>query len=66
MSKQRAIFLLGIWVAILPFLGFPNFWRKMLFIITGLLLVYVSYTLKRKTIRRRAETAPFKDNLHDI
>lgn len=42
MRKERTLFLMGIWVAILPFLGFPNNWRKTLFIITGFLLVYLS------------------------
>ena len=66
MSKQRAIFLLGIWVMVLPFLGFPNSWRKILFAITGLLLVYVSYTLRRRAVLRRKPETPFKENIHDL
>lgn len=67
MSKQRVIFLFGIWIAILPFLGFPNFWRKILFFITGMFLVYISYTLRKKitTQPKHNNSNPFKDNLND-
>lgn len=43
MRKERTLFILGIWVALLSFLGFPNSWRKGLFIITGIALVYLAY-----------------------
>jgi hypothetical protein len=48
MSKERVLFLLGIWVAALPYLGFPNSWRKFFFIATGAVLVYISYMLRKK------------------
>lgn len=28
---------------VLPFLGFPNNWRKVLFLITGLAIMYLAY-----------------------
>lgn len=43
MRKERTLFIIGIWVAVLPYLGFYESWRKILFIITGLGLVYLSY-----------------------
>ncbi len=43
MRKERTLFIMGIWVAILPYLGFYESWRKILFFITGLGLVYLSY-----------------------
>ena len=66
MSKQRAIFLLGIWVLVLPFLGFPNSWRKVLFSLAGFFLIYMSYTLRRRVVRKRPEAVPFKDNIHEL
>ena len=43
MRKERTLFVIGIWVAILPFLGFFESWRKILFIITGVGLIYLAY-----------------------
>jgi len=48
MIKQRTIFILGLWTAILPFLGFPNSWKKVLFLITGLFIAYLAYLLYRE------------------
>jgi type IV secretory pathway VirB2 component (pilin) len=43
MRKERTLFIIGIWVAVLPYLGFYESWRKVLFIITGLILVFLAY-----------------------
>jgi hypothetical protein len=48
MTKQRTIFILGIWTAILPFLGFPNSWKKILFLLSGGLIAYLAYQLYRE------------------
>jgi len=43
MRKARIFLMLGIWVAILPYLGFPYSWKNILFTISGLILIYLSY-----------------------
>jgi hypothetical protein len=43
MRKEKTLFIIGLWVIILPFLGFPNTWRKILFLITGLAIIYLAY-----------------------
>ena len=43
MRKEKTLLIIGIWVAVLPFLGFPDTWRKILFVISGLMLVYLAY-----------------------
>ncbi len=68
MRKERTLLFLGIWVAILPFLGFPNTWRSVLFVITGLSLTYLAY-LFYKQARARAprddsRMQSFVDNMH--
>ena len=45
MIKARILLFLGIWVAVLPYLGFPSSWKDILFTISGLGLVYLSYML---------------------
>ena len=43
MRKERALFIIGVWVGILPYLGFYESWRKLLFIITGIGIIYLAY-----------------------
>lgn len=43
MRKEKTLFIIGLWVIILPFLGFTNMGRKILFLITGLAIIYLAY-----------------------
>jgi len=43
MRKEKTLLIIGLWVAILSFLGFPSTWRKILFLITGLAIMYLAY-----------------------
>ncbi len=47
MSKARILLILGTWVTILPYLGFPNSWKDVLYTLTGLGLIFLSYLLYR-------------------
>jgi hypothetical protein len=49
MHKARFLLILGIWVAILPFLGFPYSWKNILFTLSGLVLVCFSYMLYKES-----------------
>jgi cbb3-type cytochrome oxidase subunit 3 len=49
MNKARVILILGIWTALLPYLGFPYSWKNFLMIFTGIILLYVSYTLYKES-----------------
>lgn len=48
MTNQRVIFILGLWTAILPYLGFPNNWKKVFFLVTGSTIAYLAYLLYRE------------------
>lgn len=50
MNRQRAILISGIWVAILPFLGFPSSWKTFFFFVTGAGLVYIAYKMNRERL----------------
>lgn len=39
----------GIWLAVLPYLGFPYSWKDILFTLSGLGLIYFSYTLYQES-----------------
>lgn len=49
MNKARIILGLGIWVALLPYLGFPYFFKSILFVLTGLGLIYLSFLLYKES-----------------
>ena len=55
MRKERTLLFIGIWVGILPYLGFPNSWRTVFFVITGLSLVYLAYLFYQQTKARMAK-----------
>lgn len=45
MSKEKMFLTIGVWVIILPYLGFPSLLKNILFAITGLIIMYMSYGL---------------------
>jgi hypothetical protein len=47
MRKARILSFLGIWIAILPYLGFPYSWKDVLLTLTGLGIIYISYAFYR-------------------
>jgi len=64
MHRARALLLFGIWVAILPYLGFPYFWKNVLFTISGLGLVYFACILYKEHKRRESIQKTF-DNFSE-
>ena len=46
MSKHSIIITLAIWVMILPFLGFPSFWRTLFFVLSGLGIIFYTFLLR--------------------
>lgn len=47
MTKEKTIFILGIWIVCLPYLGFPHFWKNILFVLSGMFMMLVSYLMYR-------------------
>lgn len=56
MSKESFIFILGVVVAVTPFLGIPGTWKQWVFIIAGVLIIVVGYQLRRASFIRSIET----------
>lgn len=67
MRKERTLFIIGLWIIVLPFTGFPSFWRTIFFVITGFLLVYLAYLfyMEAKARMPKDETVSkaFVDNI---
>ena len=55
MRKERILLILGIWVAILPYLGFPHSWKNVLFTLSGFALMYFSYILFKESKKEEAK-----------
>ena len=56
MSKSKQFLTIGIWIAILPFLGFPINIKNILFVLTGFLIMYMSYGMyleSKKSVREK-------------
>ncbi len=47
MSHKKYV-ALGVWIILLPFLGFPSFIKSLLFVLTGIYLIFVGYKIYRK------------------
>lgn len=47
MMKEKTLFVLGIWIFCLPYLGFPVFWKNLLFVATGLFVCMIAYLMYR-------------------
>ena len=48
MQRARILLVFSIWIAVLPYLGFPTSWKNFLFTLTGLVLAYLSYVLYKE------------------
>lgn len=64
MRRERILLILGIWVAILPYLGFPYFWKNVLFTLSGFILIYQSYLLYKKQKTKEKQSKNF-DNFSE-
>lgn len=69
MRKEKTLLIIGVWVMILPFLGFTSTWRQALFLITGLAIIYLAYLFyleyKRRMRKEISRSKTFIDNIAD-
>jgi hypothetical protein len=65
MLKARLLLIIGIWVAILPYLGFPYGLKSILFSITGLFIVYISFVVYKETRFKKTHPARKYDNFSE-
>lgn len=48
MVKISSIFVLGVVVALIPFSGFPIFWKELIYIVCGLAVATLSLLIRRE------------------
>ncbi len=75
MSKVKILLVSGVWIAVLPYLGFPIFWKNILFSLSGLGLLYLGYAVygeSKKHLKLRRifdnfqENSDFSDNTPSV
>jgi uncharacterized membrane protein len=52
-AQEKVLLGCGVWLIILPFLGFPQVWKDILITVTGVVVTYVGALLYKK-FRTRA------------
>ena len=45
MSKRQLLCVLGVWIAVFLFLGFPSNWENGIALVSGLLILSIAYSL---------------------
>jgi len=70
MRKAYILLVMGVWVAILPYLGFPYSWNDFLETLSGLGIIYISYLfyreLKTKEIKVEKTFDNFRENKFEV
>ncbi len=61
MRRARILLLWGVWVAVLPYLGFPFFWKNIFFTISGLAMVYISFVIYKEHKARDTGNTTFEN-----
>lgn len=66
MAKAYTLLIMGIWVAVLPYLGFPYSWKDILITLSGFGFIYVSFMfykeVKMKETKKEETFDNFKEN----
>ncbi|MDE2030962.1 MAG: hypothetical protein KGI58_01735 [Patescibacteria group bacterium] len=67
MRKEKSLFIIGLWIILLPLSGFPSSWKTLFFFITGLLIIYISYLFymqaKKNVPKDLNQSKTFIDNI---
>jgi hypothetical protein len=50
MSKEMTVIVLGLWVAVLPYLGIPGDWRTILLLLSGLGIAVIGFLLRGEAL----------------
>lgn len=70
MRKEKSLFIIGIWIILLPLSGFPTSWKTLFFFVTGLLVIYISYLFyiqaKKNAPKDLNQSKTFIDNISSV
>ena len=61
MSKTKILFIVGVFIVVLPYLGFPYLWKNVLFAACGLGIAFIAYTLNKEAKRENIPEKTFEN-----
>lgn len=65
MQKARICLFLGIWIMVLPYLGFPYSWKDVLITLSGIGLIFMSLMLYKGSKIEGTEKEKTFDNFRE-
>lgn len=65
MSKRQWLMIFGVIVAALPFLGFPSSWDTVIYIVVGILIIFLSYRILPDGKPQSPDAMPFVEHKND-
>ncbi|MFA6257465.1 MAG: hypothetical protein WC671_00435 [Candidatus Paceibacterota bacterium] len=65
MQKARIFLVLGIWIAVLPYLGFPYSWKDVLTTLSGIGLICASYMMYKESKLKEVQKEKTFDNFRE-
>ncbi len=65
MTLDSLIMFCGVLVAVLPFLGFPNSWDTVFFVILGVLVISLGIVVRRRAPRRRDRGSVYEESTRE-
>ena len=63
MARKQSLLILGVWLMVLPFLGFPSSWKTSMLFLTGVALIII-YVRNKTVVVAKNET--YIDNRNGI
>jgi len=64
MSRQQWLSIIGVWVMIFLYLGFPTGWDKIFALCTGLLIILISFKAFGKKFSKSQDNSSYVENNH--
>lgn len=62
MSRQQWLSIIGVWVAVFLYLGFPAAWDKIIAVATGLLIVLISFKMNPRSRSKDPHHSAYVEN----
>ncbi len=63
MSKRQWLCILGVWVIVFLFVGIPSNWHEIISIVTGIIIIAISYNLPHERIvNKNSSSSIFTEN----
>lgn len=56
MQRARILLGLGVWIAVLPYLGFPYFWKNILLSLAGIGVILLGLVVYREFKKERGDS----------